>query len=97
MMKQQKDDDSRDRMGGLVWSTIQKVQRVHQLECSYASFMLSLRYYLCLFYTNYDSTKKQCYFVSCLSVYFVSLQEGGQFEQSDGRFGSVIISEGPDN
>ena len=74
MSKPQKDDDSLDWMGGSVWSTIQKVQRVHQLECLYASFMISLRYYLCLFYTNYASTKKQCYFVSCLSVYFLPSQ-----------------------
>ena len=36
--------------------------------------MLSLRYYLCLFYTNYASTKKQCYVVSCSSVYFLPPQ-----------------------
>ena len=69
MSKPNKDDDLRDWMGGSVWSTIQKVQRGHQLECSYASFMLPLRYYLCLFYTNYASTKKQCYVVSFLSVH----------------------------
>ena len=69
--------DSRNRMGGSVRSTFQKVQRGHQLECSYASFMLSLRYYLCLFYTNYDSTKKQCYVVSCSSVYFLPPQRRG--------------------
>ena len=61
MSKPQKDDDSRDWMGSSVRSTIQKVHRVHQLECSYASFMLSLRYYLCLFYTKHASTKEQCY------------------------------------
>ena len=53
-----KDDDSRNRMGVFVWSTIQKVQIIHHLECSYASFMLSLRCFLCLFYTYYASTKK---------------------------------------
>ena len=74
MSKPQKDDDTREWMGGLFWSKTQKVQRVHQFECSYASFMLSLRYYLCLFYTNYASTKKQCYVVSCLSVYFLPPQ-----------------------
>ena len=78
MSKPQKDDNLREWMGGLVWSTIQKVQIVHQLECSYASFMLSLRYYLCLFYTNYASTKKkQCYVVSCLSVYFLPPRRRG--------------------
>ena len=52
----------------------QKVQRVHQLECSYTSIMLSLRYSFCLFYTNYASTKKRCYVVSWLSVYFLPPQ-----------------------
>ena len=74
-------DDSRGWIGGSGWSKTQKVQIVHQLECSYASIMLSLRYYLCLLYTNYASTKKQCYVVSCSSVYFYLLKEGGQFEQ----------------
>ena len=36
--------------------------------------MLSLRYYLCSFYKNYASTKKQCYVVSCSSVYFLPPQ-----------------------
>ena len=36
--------------------------------------MLSLWYYLCLFYTNYASTKKQCYVVSCSSVYILPPQ-----------------------
>ena len=39
--------------------------------------MLSLRYYLCLFYTNCASTKKQCYVVSCSSVYFLPPQRMG--------------------
>ena len=60
-----KDDDSRNWTGGSVRSTIQKVQRVHQLECSYDLFMLLLRYHLCLFYKNYSSTKKECYVVLC--------------------------------
>ena len=72
--KPQKDDDLRDWMRGLVRSKIQKVQRFHQLECSYASFMLLLRYSLCLFYTNYASTEKQCYVFSFLSVYFSPTQ-----------------------
>ena len=59
----EKDNDSRDWIGGSDLSKIQKVQRVHQLECLYASIILSLRYSLCLFYTNYASTKKQCYVV----------------------------------
>ena len=70
MWNPQKDDNLRDWIGGSVRSTIQKVQRVHQLEYPYATFMLLFRYYLCLFYTNYASTKKQCYVVSCLSVFF---------------------------
>ena len=71
MSKPGKDDDdnSRDWMNGALGrSKTQKVQIFHQLSFSYASIMLSLRYYLCLFYTNYASTKKQCYVVSCLSV-----------------------------
>ena len=82
-----KDDDSRDWMVGSVWSKTQKVQRVHQLECSYASFMLSLRYYVCLFYKNYASTKKQCYVVSCPSVFFTSSKKGDNQRNSMG--GSV--------
>ena len=74
MSKPQKYDDSRDWIGGSVRSTIQKVQGVHQLEWLYDSFMLSLRYYSYLFCTKYDSKKKQCYVVSCLSVYFLPPQ-----------------------
>ena len=74
MSKPRKDDDLRNWMGGLAQSKIQKVQRVHHLECSYASFLLLLRYYLCLFYTNYAHKNKQCYVVSCLSVYFLPHQ-----------------------
>ena len=37
----------------------------------------SSRYYLGLFYTNYASTKKQCYVVSCSSVYFLPPQRMG--------------------
>ena len=60
------DEDSRDWMiGASGRSKTHKVQRVHQLSFLYASIMISLRYYLCLFYTNYASTKKQCYVVSC--------------------------------
>ena len=40
--------------------------------------MLSLRYYLCLFYKKYASTKKQCYIVSCSSVYFLPPQRRGK-------------------
>ena len=75
-----KDDDSRDWMGGSVWSKTQKEHRVHQLECSYASFMLSLRYYLCLFCINYASTKNQCYVVSCSSVYILPSQRRGKIQ-----------------
>ena len=30
-----------NRMGGSFWSTFQKVQRIHEIELFYASFMLS--------------------------------------------------------
>ena len=51
------DDDLRDWIiGSLGQSKTQKVQRFHQLSFSYASIFLSLRYYLCLFYTNLDNT-----------------------------------------
>ena len=44
------DDDSRDWMiGSSGRSKTQNVQIFHQLSFSYASIMLSLRYYLCLF------------------------------------------------
>ena len=39
--------------------------------------MQLLRYYLCLFYTNYAYTKKQWYFVSCSSVYIFPPQRRG--------------------
>ena len=58
MQKPQKDDNLCNKMGGLVWSTFQKVQIIHELEFLYASFMLSISYWLCGFYTDYDSTKK---------------------------------------
>ena len=74
MSNPRNDDGSHNLLGGLVRSKIQKVQRFHQLECSHASFMLSLRYYFCLLYANYASTKKQCYVVSCLSEYFLRTQ-----------------------
>ena len=47
-----KDDDSRNRMGGSVWSTIQKVQRIHEIGFLYAYFLLSLRYHFCGLYTD---------------------------------------------
>ena len=70
MSKPQKDDDLRNWMGGSVCSTIQKVQGVHKLECSYASFMLSLRYYVCLFYTKIF-TKPNCNICKeeCLTIH----------------------------
>ena len=46
MPKTLKDDDSVSRIGGLVWLTIQKVQRIHELEFLYADFLLSLCYRL---------------------------------------------------
>ena len=69
-----KEEDSRNRMGDSDQSSFQKVQRIHELEFLYASFMLLLRYYLCLFYTYYASTKKQCYVVLCFSVSFIPPQ-----------------------
>ena len=65
------DDDSRDWMiGSLGRSKTQKVQRFHQLSFCYASIMLLLRYYLCLFYTNFASTEKQCYVVVLVGLFF---------------------------
>ena len=58
MQKPRKDDDLRNKMGGLVWSTFQKVQIIHELEFLYASFMISISYCLCGVYTAYASTKK---------------------------------------
>ena len=52
-----KGEDSRNRMGGLVRSTFQKVQRMNELEFSYASFMLSLHYRLYVFSKDYASSK----------------------------------------
>ena len=75
MMKPRKDDDLRNRMGGLVWSTFQKVQRIHELEFLYASFLLSFRYCSCILYTDYASTKKSpkklCYVINMLLPFFV--------------------------
>ena len=42
-----KDDDLRNIIGGSAQSTIQKVQRFHELEFLYASFMLYVCYRLC--------------------------------------------------
>ena len=53
-----KEEYSRNRMGGLVWWTFQKVQIINELEFSYASFMISLHYCLCSFYKDDSSTKK---------------------------------------
>ena len=58
MLNPKKDDNSLNRIGGSVRSTIQKVQIIHELEFLYASFMISLCYRLCVFYTDYASTKK---------------------------------------
>ena len=41
-----KGDNSSNRMGGLVRSTFQEVQRIHELEFLNASFMLSLHLFL---------------------------------------------------
>ena len=56
--KPYKNDISCNTMGDSVHSTFQKVQRVHELEFSYASSILSLRYHLYVLYTDYYSTKK---------------------------------------
>ena len=56
-----KEEDMRNRIGGWFWSTFQKVQIINELELLYASFMLSLCYCLCGFYTDYASTKRQYY------------------------------------
>ena len=69
-----KDDNSRNRMGSSVCSTFQKVQRIHELEFSYASFMISLRYRLCWLCTDYASTKKKYYVVLCFPVSFIPPQ-----------------------
>ena len=65
----------RNGMGGSVRSTFQKVQRIHELEFSYACFMLSLRYRLCSFNTDYASTKKSpkhlCYVNTMLLCLFM--------------------------
>ena len=55
------EDYLRNRMGGSFWSTFQKVQRIHELELSYASFMLSLCYHLCVLYIDYASAKRKCH------------------------------------
>ena len=70
-----KEEDSRNRMGGLVRSTFQKVQIIHELEFLYASFMLSLCYCLCGFYKDYALTKKSpnkfCYVNTMLLCLFM--------------------------
>ena len=70
-----KEEDSQNMMGSSVRSTFQKVQRIHALEFSYASFMLSLRYRLCGFYMDYASTnnypKKMCYVNTMLLRLFI--------------------------
>ena len=74
MPNPQKDDDPRNRTGGLVQEIFQKVQIFHELEFSYASFMLLLRYCLCVLYTDYYSTKKSpkelCYLNTILLLLF---------------------------
>ena len=70
-----KEDDLRNIMGGLVRSTFQKVQIIHEIEFLYASCMLSLRYRLCVFYTDYDLTKKSpkklCYINTVILCLFI--------------------------
>ena len=78
MPKTLKDDDSVNRIGGLVRLTIQKVQRIHKLEFLYADFLLSLCYRFWGFYMNYTSTKK-----SPKKLFYVNAEskEGRQFAQ----------------
>ena len=80
MLNPQKDDYLRNWMGGLVRWTIQKLQRVHQLECLYASFMILLRYYLCLFYTIMLLKRSSVTLFHTHQSIFYFLKEGGQFE-----------------
>ena len=74
MLNPQKDENSRNRKGGSARSIFQKIQRIHELAFLYASFMLLLRHFLCLLYTNSASTKKLCYVVLWLLVSFIILQ-----------------------
>ena len=77
MPKPRKEDDLRNRMGGSVWSTIQKVQRIHEIGFLYAYFLLSLRYHFCGLYTDYASTlkspKKLCYVNTMIMLLFHAL------------------------
>ena len=69
-----KEEDPRNRMVGSVQSTSQKVERIHELICLYASFMLSLHlfhYQLCGFNKDYDSPKQQRFMVLLFSVSFM--------------------------
>ena len=63
-------------MVGLVRSTFQKVQRIHELEFLYASSMISLRYRLCVLYTDYASkkiTQRSCVtLILCLHIHSCS-------------------------
>ena len=72
-----KEVDSRNRMGGLVRSTSQIVEIIHELEFLYASFMLSLHYRSCVFYNDYAmkkmSPKKLCYVNNMLLCLFMLL------------------------
>ena len=65
------EDNLSNRMGGLVRSEFQKVQRIHELEFLNDIFMLSLHYRLCGFYKDYAFEKKQYYMVLWFSVSFI--------------------------
>ena len=69
------EDNSRNRMGGLVLSTFQGVHLIHGVKFSYASFMLSLRYRSCGSYKDYTMTKispkKLCYVNNMLLCLFM--------------------------
>ena len=71
----QKGDNSSNSMGGSVRSTFQEVQRIHELQFLYASFMLSLSYRLCSFYKDYAMTKMSsknlCYNNTMLLYLFI--------------------------
>ena len=84
-----KEEDLRNRMGGSVRSKFQKVQRIHELECLYASFMLSLRYHLCGFYKGYASTKKRYYVGGFMLLIILHTYSKKKEDPRSGMGGSV--------